>query len=245
MSNNDEITEMFMNQISSLKNQLEEEIKKHKLETDKLEKIIKAKNKEIEKLEIKTTWDMAEDNSSVIKDQLEATKKMNAAFQADILQKSKEINNFRKEVTDLKNEISALKEEIEKLNTDKKNMNMQYETIKNQFDLLQKQKEAMKEKEEKLKKSSIKKESLSEEIEDEVGSIDEFNNANDNRSILSSYIFSSVRPTESNKSFVSSIYGRSESQDLLSNYNEIMSNKGMRILPVDINNTNKEVDNRS
>ena len=41
MSNNDEIQEMFMNQISSLKNQLEEEIKKHKLETDKLEKIIK------------------------------------------------------------------------------------------------------------------------------------------------------------------------------------------------------------
>ena len=97
-------------------------------------------------------------------------------------------------------------------------------------------------KEEESKKSSIKKESLSEEIEDEVGSIDEFNNANDNRSILSSYIFSSVRPTESNKSFVSSIYGRSESQDLLSNYNEIMSNKGMRILPVDINNTNKEVE---
>jgi hypothetical protein len=97
-------------------------------------------------------------------------------------------------------------------------------------------------KEEESKKPSMKKESLSEEIEDEVGSIDEFNNANDNRSILSSYIFSSVRPTESNKSFVSSIYGRSESQDLLSNYNEIMSNKGMRILPVDINNTNKEVE---
>ena len=176
MSNNDEIQEMFMNQISSLKNQLEEEIKKHKLETDKLEKIIKAKNKEIEKLEIKTTWDMAEDNSSIIKDQLEATKKMNAAFQADILQKSKEINNFRKEVTDLKNEISALKEEIEKLNTDKKNMNMQYETIKNQFDLVQKQKEAMKEKEEKLNDDIYMKKKEIEELKLNVKKLEDNNN---------------------------------------------------------------------
>ena len=176
MSNNDEIQEMFMNQISSLKNQLEEEIKKHKLEKDKLEKIIKAKNKEIEKLEIKTTWDMAEDNSSVIKDQLEATKKMNAAFQADILQKSKEINNFRKEVTDLKNEISALKEEIEKLNTDKKNMNMQYETIKNQFDLVQKQKEAMKEKEEKLNDDIYMKKKEIEELKLNVKKLEDNNN---------------------------------------------------------------------
>ena len=64
-------------------------------------------------------------------------------------------------------------------------------------------------KEEESKTSNIQKESISEEIEDEVGSIDEFNNANDNRSILSSYVFSSVRPTECNKSFASSIYGRS------------------------------------
>jgi hypothetical protein len=176
MSNNDEITEMFMNQISSLKNQLEEEIKKHKSETDKLEKIIKAKNKEIEQLEIKSTWDMAEDNSSIIKDQLEATKKMNAAFQADILQKSKEINNFRKEVTDLKNEISALKEEIEKLNTDKKNMNMQYETIKNQFDLVQKQKEAMKEKEEKLNDDIYMKKKEIEELKLNVKKLEDNNN---------------------------------------------------------------------
>ena len=41
MSSNDDIQEMFMLQITSLKNQLEEQIKKHKLETDKLEKIIK------------------------------------------------------------------------------------------------------------------------------------------------------------------------------------------------------------
>ena len=98
-------------------------------------------------------------------------------------------------------------------------------------------------KKEESKTSKMQKESISEEIEDEVGSIDEFNNANDNRSILSSYIFSSVRPTESNKSFASSIYGRSDSQELVSNYNELMSNKGMRILPVEINN-NKEVEIR-
>ena len=98
-------------------------------------------------------------------------------------------------------------------------------------------------KEEESKTSNIQKESISEEIEDEVGSIDEFNNANDNRSILSSYIFSSVRPTESNKSFASSICGRSDSQELVSNYNELMSNKGMRIVPVELNN-NKEVEIR-
>ena len=176
MSNNDEITEMFMNQISSLKNQLEEEIKKHKSETDKLEKIIKAKNKEIEQLEIKSTWDMAEDNSSVIKDQLEATKKMNAAFQSDIQQKSKEINNLRQEVTDLKKEISDLKEEIEKLNTDKKNLNMQYETIKNQFDLVQKQREAMKEKEEKLNDEIYMKKKEIEELKLNVKKLEDNNN---------------------------------------------------------------------
>jgi len=182
MSNNDEITEMFMNQISSLKNQLEEEIKKHKSETDKLEKIIKAKNKEIEQLEIKSTWDMAEDNSSVIKDQLEATKKMNAAFQSDIQQKSKEINNLRQEVTDLKKEISDLKEEIEKLNTDKKNLNMQYETIKNQFDLVQKQREAMKEKEEKLNDEIYMKKKEIEELKLNVKKLE------DNNSDLKKYV---------------------------------------------------------
>ena len=101
---------------------------------------------------------------------------MNAAFQADILQKSKEINNFRKEVTDLKNEISALKEEIEKLNTDKKNMNMQYETIKNQFDLVQKQKEAMKEKEEKLNDDIYMKKKEIEELKLNVKKLEDNNN---------------------------------------------------------------------
>ena len=75
MSSNDDIQEMLMVQITSLKNQLEEQIKKHKLETDKLEKIIKSKNEEIQKLEIQSTWEMAEDNSSMLKDQLEAIKK--------------------------------------------------------------------------------------------------------------------------------------------------------------------------
>ena len=53
----------------------------------------------------------------------------------------------------------------------------------------------------------------------------------------------SVRPTESNKSFASSIYGRSDSQELVSNYNELMSNKGMGIIPVELKN-NKEVEIR-
>ena len=85
-----------------------------------------------------------------------------------------------------------------------------------------------------------------EEMEDEVGSIDEFNNTNDNRSVISSYIFDSVRPTETTKSYSSSLFGRSESNDLISNYNDFMSNKGMRIFPVDmINNSNsKEIEIR-
>ena len=108
MSEKDDIQEMLMLQITSLKEQLEKEMKQHKSETDKLDKIIKAKNDELQKLEIKSTWEMAEDNSSMIKDQLEATKKMNEAFQLDIQNKTKEINNFRKEITDLKDEISKL-----------------------------------------------------------------------------------------------------------------------------------------
>jgi len=176
MSVSDEIQEMFMNQITSLKNQFEEEIKKHKLETDKLEKIIKVKNNEIEKLQTKSTYDMAEDNSSVIKDQLEATKKMNLAFQTDIQQKSKEISNFRKEVTDLKNEISSLKEEIEKLKAEKKNLNMQYETIKNQFDLVQKQREVMKEKEEKLSDEIFLKKKEIEELKLNIKKLEDNNN---------------------------------------------------------------------
>ena len=172
----DEIQEMFMNQISSLKTQLEDEMQKHKSETDKLEKIIKAKNKEIEQLQIKATWDMAEDNSSMIKDQLEATKKMNEAFQTDITQKTKEINNFRQEVTNLKNENDNLKEKIEKLNSEIKDLNTQNETMKNQFELVQKQKEVMKEKEVKLKEEIENKKKEIEELKNNVKKLEENNN---------------------------------------------------------------------
>ena len=176
MSEKDDIQEMLMLQITSLKEQLEKEMKQHKSETDKLEKIIKAKNDELQKLEIKSTWEMAEDNSSMIKDQLEATKKMNEAFQADIQNKTKEINNFRKEITDLKDEISNLKEEIEKLKTEKKNLNYQYETIKSQFDLVQKHKEMMKEKEEKLNNELIDKNNEIEELKKNIKKLEENNN---------------------------------------------------------------------
>ena len=176
MSEKDDIQEMLMLQITSLKEQLEKEMKQHKSETDKLEKIIKAKNDELQKLEIKSTWEMAEDNSSMIKDQLEATKKMNEAFQADIQNKTKEINNFRKEITDLKDEISNLKEEIEKLKTEKKNLNYQYESIKSQFDLVQKHKEMMKEKEEKLNNELIDKNNEIEELKKNIKKLEENNN---------------------------------------------------------------------
>ena len=176
MSEKDDIQEMLMLQITSLKEQLEKEMKQHKSETDKLEKIIKAKNDELQKLEIKSTWEMAEDNSSMIKDQLEATKKMNEAFQLDIQNKTKEINNFRKEITDLKDETSKLKEEIEKLKTEKKNLNYQYETIKSQFDLVQKHKEMMKEKEEKLNNELIDKNNEIEELKKNIKKLEENNN---------------------------------------------------------------------
>jgi chromosome segregation ATPase len=163
-------------QISALKTQLEEEKKKHKSEVDKLEKIIQAKNDELEKFQIKNTWDMVEDNTSILRDQLEAIQKMNAAFQTDIQQKSIEINNFRKEVTDLQNENKGLKEQIEKLNSDIKNMNTQYETIKNQFELVKKQKEVLKQKEEKYKEDIDKKNLEIEELKKNVKKLEDNNN---------------------------------------------------------------------
>ena len=163
-------------QISALKTQLEEEKKKHKSEVDKLEKIIQAKNDELEKFQIKNTWDMVEDNTSILRDQLEAIQKMNAAFQTDIQQKSIEINNFRKEVTDLQNENKGLKEQIEKLNSDIKNMYTQYETIKNQFELVKKQKEILKQKEEKYKEDIDKKNLEIEELKKNVKKLEDNNN---------------------------------------------------------------------
>ena len=153
----------LQNQISQLKSQLEDEKRKHKSEIDKLEKIIQAKNDQISKLEIKNTWDMVEDNSSILRDQLEASKKLTSAFQTDIQQKSIEIGNLRTEITKLKDDKKALNEKIDQLNTDIKNMNSQYETMKNQFELVQKQREVLKEKEE---ASKIEIENKNKEIEE-------------------------------------------------------------------------------
>ena len=140
----------LQNQITQLKSQLEEEKKKHKSETEKLEKIIQAKNNEIEQYKSKDTYDMVENSSSVILDQLNATKKLNVAFQTDIQKKALEINNFKKEVSELKNEKILLQEKIEQLNINIKDLNTQYETVKNNFELIKKQKDALKEKEEKF-----------------------------------------------------------------------------------------------
>ena len=153
----------LQNQISQLKSQLEDEKRKHKSEIDKLEKIIQAKNDQISKLEIKNTWDMVEDNSSILRDQLEASQKLTSAFQTDIQQKSIEIGNLRTEITKLKDDKKALNEKIDQLNTDIKNMNTQYETMKNQFELVQKQREVLKEKEE---VSKIEIENKNKEIEE-------------------------------------------------------------------------------
>ena len=162
-----------------------------------------------------------------------------------IKEENKEINKIEshpeiKNKTDI-NESQSLSQNgiSNSINNIKEGINIKLNYLTEFYTPNSKQEE--KEKEE-LKTKSIK-ESVSEEIEDEVGSIDEFNDSNDNRSVLSSYIFSSVRPTESNKSYTCSLYGHSESQDLISNYNELMSNKGMRIYPVEMNN-NKEIEIR-
>ena len=163
------------------------------------------------------------------------------------INQTKEINNTntQREILDQTNvlESQSQKETKSIANIEiKEGINVKLNYLKELCPSIKNQEEK---KEEELTKS--KKESVSEEIDDEVCSIDEFNNANDNRSVLSSYIFSSVRPTESNKSCTSSVYGRSETQEIISNYNEIMSNKGMRIFPMDynnVNNNNKEVEIR-
>ena len=68
-------------------------------------------------------------------------------------------------------------------------------------------------------------ENIKDELEDEVGSIDEFHNINDNRSIISSYVFTSVHLTES-RSIAQSTYSKSEYQDGISNYNDLTSSRG-------------------
>jgi len=68
-------------------------------------------------------------------------------------------------------------------------------------------------------------ESIKDELEDEVGSIDEFHNINDNRSIISSYIFTSVNLTDS-RSIAQTAYTKSEYHDGISNYNDLTSSRG-------------------
>ena len=72
----------------------------------------------------------------------------------------------------------------------------------------------------KTNQNENEEENVKEELEDEVGSIDEFKNTNDNRSILSSYIFNSVHITES-KSIYQSVISKSEYQDAGSNFNDL------------------------
>ena len=176
----------LIQQIASMQMEFAEEKKNLKAEIDKLEKIIQSKNNELEKCEIASTWEMAENNNSILKDQLEATKQMNQAFQADIQSKTKEINKLRTEITQLKNENFLLKNEnekqkneLEKLkneNTNFKNINTQYETMKSQFTLLQKQKEVLKEKEIKYKEEIEQKNNEIENLKKEINKLENDNN---------------------------------------------------------------------
>ena len=75
------------------------------------------------------------------------------------------------------------------------------------------------------KNEDNEEENVKDELEDEVGSIDEFNNVNDNRSVLSTYIFSSIHLTE-NKSVAPSVGTKTDCQDINSNFNDAVSNRG-------------------
>ena len=182
----EEIQNNLINKIASLEFQIQEQKKNFDSEKDKLEKIIQAKNEEIEKFNISNTWEMAENSDSILKDQLEATQKMNAAFQADIQAKSKEISNYRNEISNLKSENEILNEsknrmldELEKIQLEHnkcKDITTQYESMKSQYILLQKQKEIMKEKEDKNKEELEKKDKEIEELKALVTKLENNNN---------------------------------------------------------------------
>ena len=187
MSTVEDIQNNLVAKIAEMQFEFEEQKKSLKAEIDKLEKIIKAKNQEIEKLQATSSWEVAENNNDVlIKDQLEAVKKMNEAFQQDIQTKTKEINNFRKEVSQLKDENYLLKqdntkykEDIDKLKEENKKLKeieTEHETMKNQFILIQKQKEAMNEKEEKYKEEISKKNKEIEELKELNSKLETNNN---------------------------------------------------------------------
>jgi hypothetical protein len=98
----------------------------------------------------------------------------------------------------------------------------------------------------KANQNENEEENVKEELEDEVGSIDEFKNTNDNRSILSSYIFSSVHLTES-KSIYQSVISKSEYQDAGSNFNDLTASErgGFNFISPQINRLNsREVEFR-
>ena len=245
------------NDITCEKEEKEElTFKKKEKDNDDMFNIIKKENKTIQqnintKLSINNNNDNISFNSAFelkanynnIKSNLinnNETKKENNQNQKEIITNKeiinkKELNEIdnietKKELSDKTDINESQSSQLDKNNNTniKEGINMKlnyltefYPTIKNQED-----------------NKENKSKSASEEVEDEVGSIDEFNNSNDNRSILTSYIFSSVRPTESNKSYSSSVYGRSDSQELMSNYNELMSNKGIRLFPMDMINSN-------
>ena len=176
----------LIQKIADMEFEFEEQKKNFKSEIEKLEKIIQSKNQEIEKLQVGSQWEMAENNDSMLKDQLDALKKMNEAFQLDIQAKSKEIGNYRNEITQLKSGNEILKNELERLKTDYdkikeehdncKDITTQYESMKSQYLLLQKQKEIMKEKEDKHNEEIEKRDKEIEELKELKTKLENNNN---------------------------------------------------------------------
>ena len=146
-------------------------------------------------------------------------------YNSDIDNNEEGINNKSQDI-----QLNYLTEFYSTLPQENKNININ-EQKDNENNLDKKTKKSIKKsKEEKEKVEENENENEKDELEDEVGSMDEFHNANDNRSILSSYIFTSVHLTES-KSLAQSIYTKSEYQDGASNFGDLSSNRGGFIPP--------------
>ena len=178
----EEIQKNLMAQISSMAIEFEEKKKEYESQIEKLKSELKNKKEKDDKNDIQSGYDMAENKNSIIKDQLEATLKMQAALQANIQSKDKKIKELEEQNGQLKNENEVLNqcktqfvEEINKENEKFKELEKKYDILKGQFDLVQKQKEKLKEKEENLENEIEKKDKELEENKTKIEKLEENN----------------------------------------------------------------------
>ena len=111
----------------------EEQRKDFLSKIDKLEKIIVAKNQEIENLSSKSE----NKNDSDLNEQLQTVKQMNTVFQEDIKQKILEINNLKNEIKQLNDENNVLKQIQTKLGNDLQDEALKYTELKNNYEKIE------------------------------------------------------------------------------------------------------------